>query len=212
MRIKDVEALVGISRKNIRFYEAEGLLTPKRSANDYREYGEEEIRWLKQIKMLRQLSVPLEQIRLLKAGAVSLSALMERQQRLLEREQRDLAHKCELCQRLAREPLDLETLDADELLQRMERLELEGVNFTNVKERDRKRRLGGAVAAAVAFVLVLGMTAAIWVVAMLTEPEMTWLFVVLLVLTAAILVALCYALWQRIVEIQGGEEDEARKY
>lgn len=212
MRIKDVEALVGISRKNIRFYEAEGLLTPKRSANDYREYGEEEIRWLKQIKMLRQLSVPLEQIRLLKAGAVSLSVLMERQQRLLEREQRDLAHKCELCQRLAREPLDLETLDADELLQRMERLELEGVNFTNVKERDRKRRLGGAVAAAVAFLLLFGIGAAVLIYAMIAEPEARWICALLLVLVLGMVAALGYALWRRILEIQGGEEDEARKY
>ena len=30
MRIKEVEDLVGITKKNIRFYEKEGLLTPRR--------------------------------------------------------------------------------------------------------------------------------------------------------------------------------------
>ena len=32
MRINEVEALVGITKKNIRFYEAEGLLTPRRNS------------------------------------------------------------------------------------------------------------------------------------------------------------------------------------
>ena len=38
MRIKEVEDLVGITRKNIRFYEKEGLLTPGRELeNSYRD-------------------------------------------------------------------------------------------------------------------------------------------------------------------------------
>jgi len=32
MKINEVEALVGITRKNIRFYESEGLLSPRRRA------------------------------------------------------------------------------------------------------------------------------------------------------------------------------------
>ena len=40
LKINEVEALVGITRKNIRFYEAEGLLSPRRnSQNGYRDYG-----------------------------------------------------------------------------------------------------------------------------------------------------------------------------
>lgn len=34
MRINEVEALVGITKKNIRFYEAEGLLTPRRNSEN----------------------------------------------------------------------------------------------------------------------------------------------------------------------------------
>ena len=38
LKINEVEALVGITRKNIRFYEAEGLLAPRRnSENGYRD-------------------------------------------------------------------------------------------------------------------------------------------------------------------------------
>ena len=43
MQIKHVEELVGITRKNIRFYEEQGLLKPHRADNGYREYHEEEI-------------------------------------------------------------------------------------------------------------------------------------------------------------------------
>ena len=44
LKINEVEALVGITKKNIRFYEAEGLLCPQRnSENGYRNYGDEDV-------------------------------------------------------------------------------------------------------------------------------------------------------------------------
>ena len=59
MRINEVEALVGITKKNIRFYEAEGLLTPRRnSENGYRDYGDADVAVLRRIKLLRKLGVP----------------------------------------------------------------------------------------------------------------------------------------------------------
>ena len=39
MKIKQVEELVGITKKNIRFYEDQGLLEVKRAENGYREYS-----------------------------------------------------------------------------------------------------------------------------------------------------------------------------
>ena len=64
MKINEVEALVGITKKNIRFYEAEGLLSPRRnSQNGYRDYGDAEVEALRRIKLLRKLGVPLEEIR-----------------------------------------------------------------------------------------------------------------------------------------------------
>ena len=43
MKIQQVEELVGISKKNIRFYEEQGLLSPGRAENGYREYGREDV-------------------------------------------------------------------------------------------------------------------------------------------------------------------------
>ena len=64
MKINEVEAIVGVTKKNIRFYEEQGLLFPRRnSENGYREYGEKEIAELRRIKLMRKLGVPIEEIR-----------------------------------------------------------------------------------------------------------------------------------------------------
>ena len=61
---------MGITKKNIRFYEDQGLLKPHRnSQNGYREYGPREVEQLKQIKLLRKLGVPIEEIRQMQSGA-----------------------------------------------------------------------------------------------------------------------------------------------
>ena len=42
MFINEVETLVGLSKKSIRFYEENGLIKPKRNAeNDYRVYSDQ---------------------------------------------------------------------------------------------------------------------------------------------------------------------------
>ena len=79
MKINEVEALVGITRKNIRFYEAEGLLSPRRnSQNGYRDYGETEVEVLRRIKLLRKLGLPLEEIRQMQHGAYTVGDGMRR--------------------------------------------------------------------------------------------------------------------------------------
>ena len=40
MTIKEIETLSGLPRANIRYYESEGLITPKRAENGYREYSQ----------------------------------------------------------------------------------------------------------------------------------------------------------------------------
>ena len=51
MFINEVEHLVGLSKKSIRYYEENGLLNPSRNKeNDYRIYQEEDIRKLEEWK------------------------------------------------------------------------------------------------------------------------------------------------------------------
>ena len=76
MTIKELEALTGLSRANIRFYEKEGLLSPLRRENGYREYTEEDVQTLQRIKLLRSLQFSIEEIRTLQNKSSSLTDVM----------------------------------------------------------------------------------------------------------------------------------------
>lgn len=64
MRINEVEKRAGLKKDNIRYYEKEGLLHPKRSLyNDYREYSEDDLKQLKRIKLMRSLGISIKKIK-----------------------------------------------------------------------------------------------------------------------------------------------------
>ena len=120
MKINEVEALVGITRKNIRFYEAEGLLSPRRnSQNGYRDYGNAEVEALRRIKLLRKLGVPLEEIRQMQRSAYTVGDGMRRHLISLERERQNLEAAIRLCGSLTDRRERLEDLDVQALLEEM---------------------------------------------------------------------------------------------
>ena len=55
MTIKEIETLSGLPRANIRYYESEGLITPKRAENGYREYSQADAEVLLRVKLLQAL-------------------------------------------------------------------------------------------------------------------------------------------------------------
>ena len=55
MTIKEIETLSGLPRANIRYYESEGLIAPKRSENGYREYSQADAEVLLRVKLLQAL-------------------------------------------------------------------------------------------------------------------------------------------------------------
>lgn len=73
MNIKEMEERSGLPRSGIRFYEAEGLLSPARSANGYRDYSESDLETLLKIKRLRALGLTLSEIRSVQSGASTLA-------------------------------------------------------------------------------------------------------------------------------------------
>ena len=120
MKINEVEALVGITKKNIRFYEEQGLLSPKRnSENSYREYGDEEVQTLRQIKLLRKLGVPIEEIRQMFSGTHTVADGMRRHLISLERERRNLDQSIALCQELQSMDTPIHVLDTEGVLAQM---------------------------------------------------------------------------------------------
>ena len=73
MKIQELEQRTGLERASIRFYEKEGLLSPKRLENGYRDYSDDDVLLLKKIKLLRRLGMSVEKIRQLQQGSEDLN-------------------------------------------------------------------------------------------------------------------------------------------
>lgn len=217
MKINEVEALVGITKKNIRFYEEQGLLSPRRnSQNGYRDYAQTEVDTLRQIKLLRKLGVPLEEIRRMQAGRITVADGMRRHLVTLEREQRSLEQSMELCRCLKNREERLAELDAGSLLAEMEQMEQAGSTFQDKQYGDVKpiRYAAAVIAALVMTAFMAGVIALmIWgfTVEAAEAPPLP-LIVVLVALPAVVILGVLLALIQRIREIQRGEEDDAKNY
>ena len=216
MKINEVERLVGITKGNIRFYEKEGLLAPGRnSENGYRDYSEADVAWLKKIKLLRQLDVPIEEILRLKAGSLTLTDAMGRHMIQLERRQANLGAMHALCGELRDSRSTLDGLDADGVLERIRRQEQEGARFVDVKKRDHRGKYLGAIWGALVMLAMMAGLFALIVWGFTISPEEApplALIVVLAAIPLVIIFGVLLALYQRIRQIRGGEEDDAAQY
>ena len=216
MKINEVEALVGITKKNIRFYEEKGLLSPSRnSENGYRDYGEAEVAALRQIKLMRKLGVPIEEIRRMQQGEQTVGDGMRRHLVTLERERQNLEESVKLCQLLQTRTEPLSSLDAQTVLEEMEKLEQSGTTFQNKQRSDERIRYVAPIIIAAAMIgLLLGLIGLmIWGVCI--EPEEAppvALMAVLIAMPVLLIAGILFALIQRIVEIKKGEIDDAKKY
>ena len=216
LKINEVEALVGITKKNIRFYEAEGLLAPRRNSdNGYRDYGEAEVETLRRIKLLRKLGVPLEDIRQMLSGAHTVGDGMRRHLVTLERERQNLDAAARLCGELADCQERLADLDAAALLEQMAEMEQSGTTFQNKQSQDIRARYVAPVSVTVLMVLL--MLGLIWLFLWVFEtdpagaPPLPLLAVFIAVPTVVALGAIV-SLVQRIREIGRREIDDARQF
>jgi DNA-binding transcriptional MerR regulator len=133
VRIKEVEENIGITRKNIRFYEKEGLLSPERNCeNGYREYSENDIKKLKEIKLLRKLGIPIEAIHLLQSGCIELEAVLEKQLHNFNNEIDNLNVTKDFCMKIKKQNLSYKEVDPDLWLSNMRELEGRGTRFMNI--------------------------------------------------------------------------------
>ena len=139
MNIKEAENLSGISGQNIRYYEKQGLISTKRNRiNSYREYGEEDIRILKTIRMLRMLDMPIEQIRLILKGDLSMGDALDMQKVRLEVQAKKLQSAISFCEQMGKEKRTLKELDIDSCLEQMEKNTARDGYFTRWVEDYRK--------------------------------------------------------------------------
>lgn len=204
---------VGMTSKNIRFYEQEGLLSPQRNrANGYRSYGPAEEETLRRIKLMRKLGLPLEEIRQMQSGRLTLSEGMRRQLAELGRQQRNLAEAQEFCTRLRDCGAGYAALDADQWLREMELKEKEGTVFVNKQNRDHRAKSVAAICAAAVFALLMLCVVALMIWAAIYDPIPIGILIGLCALCLIPVAGVALALIQRLKEIKGGEEDAARNY
>ena len=216
MKINQVEQLVGVTKGNIRFYEKEGLLTPGRnSENGYRDYSDADVAWLKKIKLLRMLDVPIEEILRLKSGALTLEDAMGRHIIQLERRQANLAAAQGVCAQIRDSRSQLDGLDADAVLASMERQEQEGTKFMNVGKKDKLTRYVSPVGAAVVMLVMLGALIGliVWGFTLdAADAPPIGVIIAIAAIPTVMIIGILAALYQRIKQIRGGEEDAAAQY
>ena len=213
MKIKQVEELVGITRKNIRFYEEQGLLNVERAENGYREYHQADVIRLQEIKLFRKMDISIEEMKLLFEKKKSLQICLEQHLKELEHRKEGLLKMQDMCERLILEHRSLESLNAEDCLEEIEQMEKEGAKFMNVNKTDvhKKKRTGAIIGAAVMTVLML-VTIIIVFWANAQDPIPLGLLLLIAGIPAVIIAGTLIALAGRMKEIEGGEEDEASKY
>lgn len=134
MTIKEIEEKLNISRANIRFYEKEGLLEPKRNDNEYRNYSNEDLQRLETILLFRKCNVSIENIRLIFNGVKSIEEVFNEQISVIENKVQQLEGAKMLCEKLAQEKSPVDKIDAEKYINMIENEEEKGNKFYNIAE------------------------------------------------------------------------------
>ncbi|MCR5760610.1 MAG: MerR family transcriptional regulator [Sphaerochaetaceae bacterium] len=213
MKINEVENLVGISRKNIRFYEEQNLLSPRRDpSNSYRDYSSEDVERLKTIKLLRKIGISCERIREVFDSNLPLSECIRNQERALEKQSQNLLCIKDVCRQISEEDSSIESIDSSQWLEKIDELEKGGTKFMDPREKDVKIRKRGAVLSAVAFIALMIFVIILFSVMNREAPLPPIVFVFLIAFPVIFIICIVAVLMQRMKEINKGELYEAGKY
>ena len=213
MKINEVEQLVGIKKKNIRFYEDQGLLHPERNkTNGYREYSDKDVDLLMRIKLLRKLAIPIEEIRNILEGKLTLAECLNRHQIYLNHERKNLERIQEVCEEMAGESVSFEEVGTDLYLNQFDELERGGNRFMNVENVDVSKKKRGAVIAAVVMITLIILWDVLFLVLNLWDPMPTLILLLMIVPPTIVIIGVLLALRERMKEIDKGEDDEAVNY
>ena len=213
MKINQVEQTIGITKKNIRFYEQEGLLTPSRVANGYRDYSPEDLDTLRQIKLLRKLDVPIEEIKRLQSGHLTLEDCLNRHLIVLKRRRSNLEAAESFCRSILDRGANLKNMDVAGLLQEMEQQEEGGIRFVDIHRGDKRQQKRNAVIAALVPMLITIPAIIITIWTFVVFPGMPlWILGIMILVPAVFITGILLALRERFKEIEGGELNEASKY
>lgn len=116
MTILELEKILDMPRATIRYYEREGLLSPLRAENGYREYTPEDAQALERIRLLRALDCSVAEIREIKEGRADMAAVLRAKGADAERAMSEKASVREICEDICRSGRQFDDLDAKKYL------------------------------------------------------------------------------------------------
>lgn len=134
MDIGELEDLLGVSDKTIRYYEEQGLVTPPCAEDGYRDYGDEEVRLFQKIIVLRKLGVSVPEIKELIDGKADLRDVLENNLERLRARQDENASAIEMCGDLVSEAADFAGIDSPKYLRNIYEAEQNGTHFAETGE------------------------------------------------------------------------------
>lgn len=115
MRTGEVEKLTEVKEANIKFYEREGLINPRRNENGYRDFSDEDVKIINRIKTLRMLDVPIPKIKKLFDGEVQLKEILEEHLSEMNLQAKALDNRMESCRRIIKEGMELADISPEVL-------------------------------------------------------------------------------------------------
>lgn len=116
MTIKEIEQHSGLERASIRFYEQQGLLSPGRAENGYRDYSEQDLVTLERVRFLRSLGFGVQEILSFQREERALNEALPGRIRALEGEQCDRERACRICRELQADHASYQTLETERYL------------------------------------------------------------------------------------------------
>ena len=215
MLINEVESVVGLSKKSIRYYEEEGLLNPKRNINnDYRIYNEDDLHKLKLIKFLRELGVSINDIKRLNNNTLSLEDCLKERLQAIDREKENYLKIQNMCNDIISHHDTYSNIDTNKYVIDMNILNKEGFTMRNLNTNHNKKILEACLSSFI-FSLMFIFLAFIITYFEFINPEdampiLIYIFFMIILLVP--IIGIIINLIRRIKEIKGGEEDEASKY
>lgn len=132
MTIKEVEQLLEVPRATVRFYEKEGLITPTREGNGYREYSNEDVEKLKKIIILRKIGMSIEEISDLFDGVKSMNEVLDDNIGNLQKQMDELKGAMNLCRRMKEDTVQISSMDVNTYWNTIEEEEKQGNRFIDI--------------------------------------------------------------------------------
>ncbi len=213
MRIKEVEDLVGITKKNIRFYEKEGLLTPGRELeNSYRDYTEDDVRRLRVIKLLRKLDMPISAISDVLEGRQSLPEALHLHSLLLEEQRCNIVNAQRVCRLITESGEALAELDTERFLDEILRGEENSTELVDIHRKDTVRKYRESVIVSIVIVALLLVLAVFLIYLKQAGTMSVGVLLACSAIIVIVLVGVVAAIIERMKEIRGGEENDLDNY